>query len=61
MKTIRFTLPAAVLHRAARTQLKASPNTVTSYRDTFRLLLKYAADRLRRRRLSCRWPISTPN
>jgi integrase/recombinase XerD len=30
------------------TQLKASPNTVTSYRDTFRLLLKYAADRLRR-------------
>ena len=29
-------------------QLKASPNTVTSYRDTFRLLLKYAADRLRR-------------
>jgi integrase/recombinase XerD len=30
------------------TQLKASPNTVTSYRDTFRLLLRYAADRLRR-------------
>jgi integrase/recombinase XerD len=30
------------------TQLKASPNTVTSYRDTFRLLLKYAADRLGR-------------
>lgn len=30
------------------TQLKASPNTVTSYRDTFRLLLKYAAGRLRR-------------
>jgi integrase/recombinase XerD len=30
------------------TQLKASPNTVTSYRDTFRLLLKYATDRLRR-------------
>ena len=30
------------------TQLKASPNTVSSYRDTFRLLLKYAADQLRR-------------
>jgi site-specific recombinase XerD len=30
------------------TQLRASPNTVTSYRDTFRLLLKFAADRLRR-------------
>ena len=30
------------------TQLKASPNTVSSYRDTFRLLLKYAAGQLRR-------------
>lgn len=30
------------------TQLKASPNTISSYRDTFRLLLKYAAGRLRR-------------
>jgi integrase/recombinase XerD len=30
------------------TQLKASPNTVASYRDTFRLLLKYAAERLQR-------------
>ena len=30
------------------TQLHASPNTVASYRDTFRLLLRYAADRLRR-------------
>ena len=30
------------------TQLHASPNTVASYRDTFRLLLKYAADRLGR-------------
>ena len=29
-------------------QLRASPNTVASYRDTFRLLLKYAADRLGR-------------
>lgn len=29
-------------------QLRASPNTVTSYRDTFRLLLRFAADRLRR-------------
>jgi len=26
-------------------QMKASPNTITSYRDTFRLLLRYAADR----------------
>jgi site-specific recombinase XerD len=30
------------------TQLHASPNTMASYRDTFRLLLKYAADRLKR-------------
>lgn len=30
------------------TQLHASPNTVASYRDTFRLLLKYAAERHRR-------------
>jgi site-specific recombinase XerD len=30
------------------TQLHASPNTIASYRDTFRLLLKYAADRLKR-------------
>jgi len=30
------------------TQLRASPNTIRSYRDTFRLLLKFAADRLRR-------------
>lgn len=30
------------------TQLKASPNTISSYRDTFRLLLKFAAGRLRR-------------
>ena len=30
------------------TQLNASPNTVSSYRDTFRLLLKFAAGRLRR-------------
>jgi integrase/recombinase XerD len=30
------------------TQLKASPNTIASYRDTFRLLLKYAAGHLRR-------------
>jgi integrase/recombinase XerD len=29
-------------------QLHASPNTVASYRDTFRLLLKYASDRLGR-------------
>ena len=30
------------------TQLRASQNTVASYRDTFRLLLKYASDRLGR-------------
>jgi site-specific recombinase XerD len=29
-------------------QMKASPNTVASYRDTFRLLLRYAADRRKR-------------
>jgi site-specific recombinase XerD len=29
-------------------QLRASPNTIASYRDTFRLLLKFAADRLQR-------------
>lgn len=30
------------------TQLHASPNTVASYRDTFRLLLKYTTDRIGR-------------
>jgi site-specific recombinase XerD len=30
------------------TQLKASPNTIISYRDTFRLLLKYAATQLKK-------------
>ena len=29
-------------------QLKASPNTIASYRDTFRLLLKFTTERLRR-------------
>jgi site-specific recombinase XerD len=31
-------------------QIKASPNTVASYRDTFRLLLRYAADRRKKER-----------
>ena len=30
------------------TQLAASPNTIASYRDTFRLLLNYASQRLKR-------------
>lgn len=30
------------------TQLRASPNTVASYRDSFRLLLKYASDCLKK-------------
>ena len=30
------------------TQLKASPNTIISYRDTFRLLLRYAAEQLKK-------------
>jgi integrase/recombinase XerD len=30
------------------TQLRASPNTIISYRDTFRLLLKYAAAQLQK-------------
>jgi integrase/recombinase XerD len=30
------------------TQLKASPNTIISYRDTFRLLLRYAAGQLKK-------------
>lgn len=29
-------------------QMKASPNTIASYRDTFRLLLRYAADQRRK-------------
>jgi site-specific recombinase XerD len=29
-------------------QMRASPNTVASYRDTFRLLLRYAAERLKK-------------
>ena len=39
-------------------QLHASPNTIASYRDTFRLLLKYAADRLRRPPTGFRSPTS---
>src|SRR5215468_9058777 len=49
MKT--YPLPAYVQRfftERLATQLHASPNTVASYRDTFRLLLKYAADRLKR-------------
>ena len=30
------------------TQLKASPNTIISYRDTFRLLLRYVAEQLQK-------------
>lgn len=49
MKT--YTLPIYVqrffIERLGN-QLKASPNTITSYRDTFRLLLRYAADRVQR-------------
>ena len=30
------------------TQLKASPNTIISYRDTFRLLLRYVAEQLKK-------------
>jgi len=30
------------------TQLKASPNTIISYRDTFRVLLRYAAQQLKK-------------
>ncbi len=29
-------------------QMRASPNTIAGYRDSFRLLLRYAADRLRK-------------
>src|SRR5215472_7035903 len=29
-------------------QLQASPNTIASYRDTFRLLLRFASERLNR-------------
>jgi integrase/recombinase XerD len=31
-----------------RSQLGASPHTITAHRDTFRLLLKFASERLRR-------------
>jgi len=30
-------------------QRQASPHTIASYRDTFRLLIRYAADQLERR------------
>ena len=30
------------------TQRRASPNTIASYRDTFRLLLRFASSRLRK-------------
>lgn len=51
-------LSATLLHRAPE-PVEASPNTVSSYRDTFRLLLKYAAGQLDGRRRGCRWSTST--
>ncbi|MGR3761926.1 hypothetical protein ACUXV3_17640 [Roseobacteraceae bacterium NS-SX3] len=35
------------------TQLQASPNTIASYRDTFRLLLRFAQSDWLQRRLTC--------
>ena len=40
-------------------QLQASPHTITGYRDTFRLLVTFAAARPARHRRNCRWPTST--
>ena len=41
-------LPAAILHRAPRQPAPGQPHTVASYRDTFRLLLTHASERLAR-------------
>ncbi len=37
--------PASVLHRPAHGPRQASPHTIASYRDTFRLLLGFATER----------------
>ena len=37
--------PAGVLHRPADQQRNASPHTIAAYRDTWRLLLAFAAGR----------------
>lgn len=41
-------------------QLQASPNTIAGYRDTFRLLLRFASQRLTRPPHCCGSMISTP-
>ena len=41
-------------------QRDASPATITAYRDTFRLLIVFAAGRPARRRARSAWPTLTP-
>ena len=48
MTAIAPTLEAFLTERLMA-QRGASPNTVASYRDTFRLLLRFAAERTRKR------------
>ena len=39
-------------------QRRASPHTIASYRDTFRLLLQFAQQRLRKAPSAWRWTMS---
>ena len=41
-------------------QRKVSPHTIASYRDTFRLLLQFAQERLHKAPLSWGWTIWMP-
>ena len=43
------------------TQRKVSAHTIASYRDTFRLLLRFAQKRLRKPRPVCLSPTWTPH
>ena len=43
--------------RRLMAQRRASPHTIGSYRDTFRLLLNFAEKRLNVRRQNLRWRI----
>jgi site-specific recombinase XerD len=47
LKSFPFLLESFFVDRLMR-QMKASPHTIASYRDTFRLLLLYAQERLRK-------------
>jgi integrase/recombinase XerD len=58
MSALAPTLEAFFTERLLR-QRDASPHTVAAYRDTMRLLLRFAHGRTHRQRPSSTWPTST--